>query len=83
MFVRLWLGYVFRPVNYSTKKLHQISCPFCRQRTLENVYGKLQLKSGRLEVCFSVWCLAQGMVNHVDAPKPHFSKIVPHVYTAL
>ena len=64
MFFRLWLEYVFRPVNYSTEKLHQIlvSSLFCRQRTWEKVYGKWQLKSGRLEVHFSVQ-LSDGVEN--------------------
>ena len=34
--------------------LKKKSCPYCWQRTLEKVYGKLQFKSGRLEVRFSV-----------------------------
>ena len=56
MFFRLWLGYVFRPVNYSTKKKKTTkkAVPFVGSGREKKVYGKLQLKTGRLEVRFSV-----------------------------
>ena len=53
-----------RPLNYSKKR--QISCPFPRQRTLEKNYGKLQLKSGRLEVRYSVFEMLDTFIGRED-----------------
>ena len=52
------------------RKKKKISCPFCRQRTCEKVYGKLQLKNGRLEV-------------RVNVDSEHFQTFGPRVLGGL